>query len=68
MKSNALRRLLRHAAAATTVAALTVGAAACTDQDDPQASSTSITLTNCGEEVDYAGTAQKLLINDSNLV
>ncbi|MDO5029370.1 MAG: ABC transporter substrate-binding protein [Corynebacterium sp.] len=68
MKSNALRRLLRHAAAATTVAALTVGATACTDQDDPQASSTSITLTNCGEEVNYAGTAQKLLINDSNLV
>lgn len=68
MKNNALRRPLRATAAGIAVAAMAVSVTACNSQDETQASSGSITLTNCGEEASYPGIAQKLMINDSNTV
>lgn len=61
------RRPLRAAVAGIAVAALTYGATACSSQEGTQASSSSITLTNCGEEVTYPGVAKKLLVNDGNI-
>lgn len=68
MKSNALRRPLRATAAGIALTALVFGATACSSADETQAASGSITLTNCGEEVTYPGVAEKLLVNDGNIV
>lgn len=65
--AHAFRRPLRASAAGIAVAALAFGAAACGSDEGTQASSSGLTLTNCGEEVSYPGVAKKLLINDGNI-
>lgn len=67
MNISALRRPVRAGMASLAVTALAVGAAACTSDDTPQATSAGITLTNCGKEVTYPGIAKRLLINDGNI-
>ncbi|WP_462418623.1 ABC transporter substrate-binding protein [Kytococcus sp. Marseille-QA3725] len=62
-------------AAAILVAAIGIGTAGCSGQSAtspgagaPATSSETVTVTNCGQEVTFPSPAQRMLVNDSNMI
>lgn len=56
----------RHVALAAAAVLILAGCSAAADDEGPSVGS--VTVTNCGQEVDFPSPAERLFVNDSNLI